>query len=388
MTLICTHCAKAPSIKALIESKGTVSTCDLCLLEALSIDSTCNELNQLCKALIRFNFNEWDYNSHWGGQEIEHLFRGPDNIFFIEPNDDKSEAYDELIQNQIAKPYEDYEKGITIYAGYTNGHQNLLLSAIKNEISESITSIADRLLKVNHYELEDELKAILEIFKTNATTTIEIGQSLNRARIGVSERKTFIGSGFISEEHFSPYTNEKIGAPSPQLATHGRANRAGVSFFYGATESHTAISEVRPHPNDVVSVGLFKVINPIKAFDLTKDLIGYYSNSDRELDIFCLYNSLAKVINQTITPKDQSSKYLITQLIADCIRLLGFDALIFQSTVGSGLNVVLFDQKSIKIESSGGKVFRINKVNYETSEETVVDTNNSYLEDFKKQAKP
>ncbi len=270
----------------------------------------------------------------------------------------------------------------------SDGHQNLLLSAIKNEISESITSIADRLLKVNHYELEDELKAILEIFKTNATTTIEIGQSLNRARIGVSERKTFIGSGFISEEHFSPYTNEKIGAPSPQLATHGRANRAGVSFFYGATESHTAISEVRPHPNDVVSVGLFKVINPIKAFDLTKDLIGNYSNSDRELDIFCLYNSLAKVINQTITPKDQSSKYLITQLIADCIRLLGFDALIFQSTVGSGLNVVLFDQKSIKIESSGGKVFRINKVNYETSEETVVDTNNSYLEDFKKQAKP
>lgn len=388
MTLICTHCAKAPSIKALIESKGTVSTCDLCLLEALSIDSTCNELNQLCKALIRFNFNEWDYNSHWGGQEIEHLFRGPDNIFFIEPNDDKSEAYDELIQNQIAKPYEDYEKGITIYAGYTNGHQNLLLSAIKNEISESITSIADRLLKVNHYELEDELKAILEIFKTNATTTIEIGQSLNRARIGVSERKTFIGSGFISEEHFSPYTNEKIGAPSPQLATHGRANRSGVSFFYGATEPHTAISEVRPHPNDVVSVGLFKVINPIKAFDLTKDLIGNYSNSDRELDIFSLYNSLAKVINQTITPKDQSSKYLITQLIADCIRLLGFDALIFQSTVGSGLNVVLFDQKSIKIESSGGRVFRINKVNYETSEETVVDTTNSYLEDFKKQAKP
>lgn len=388
MTLICTHCAKAPSIKALIESTGTVRTCDLCLLEALSIDSSCNDLNQLCKALIRFNFNEWDYNPHWGGQEIEHLFHGSNNIFFVQPNDDKSDAYDELIQNQIAKPYEDYEKGITIYAGYTDGNQNLLLSAIKNEISKSITSIADRLLKENHYELENELKSILEIFKTNATTTIEIGQALNRARIGVSERKTSIGTGFISEEHFSPYTNEEIGAPPPQLATHGRANRSGVSFFYGATESHTAISEVRPHPNDVVSVGLFKVINPIKAFDLTKDLIGNYSSSDRDLDVLSLYNSLARVINQTITPNDQSSKYLITQLIADCIRLLGFDALIFQSTVGSGQNVVLFNEKNIKIEPSGGRVFRINKVNYETSEEPVVDSIKSYLEDFKKLAKP
>ena len=77
-------------------------------------------------------------------------------------------------------------------------------------------------------------------------------------------------------------------------------------------------------------------------FDLTESQLLHFSSSDKELDRYKGFNTLGAFMHKTVTPSDQSH-YSITQLIADCVRQLGYDGIEFKSTVGTGHNFVFFD---------------------------------------------
>jgi hypothetical protein len=69
------------------------------------------------------------------------------------------------------------------------------------------------------------------------------------------------------------------------------------------------------------------------------------------------------LINRTIPPSEKQH-YSITQLIADCIRQLGFDGISFSSTVGSGDNIVLFNHQLATYTDHGAEVVEISEVKY------------------------
>ena len=56
------------------------------------------------------------------------------------------------------------------------------------------------------------------------------------------------------------YSVDEMGAPPPNLSTHGRANPAGISYLYLSSQSETSIAEVRPHPGEQISVAEFSVL--------------------------------------------------------------------------------------------------------------------------------
>lgn len=378
MPNICIDCVKDFHLKDLIRNEGSSGECAMCGGSNQVIDSQCNSFFQLTKALVRYYFSEWDYNHHWGGDGYESLFHGKDNRFFEESRAKSGDDYEAIVLSITEGPvYEDYDKGVSIFAGYTDGEQSMLLRAVSTDLDPHILHISERLKSENHFNLEGDIKTILEEYRDVASLLLKENMVLYRARVGFREKKRSFSMGFETEFHYTPYKGSEIGAPPPHIATSGRINRAGVSFLYCATEKYTAISEVRPHPGDRVSLAKILLNSDTKVFDLSSTQLLAFFENDEKLDKFKPLNTLGFLINETISPSERI-RYSITQLIADCIRQLGFEGIAFNSTVGDGKNIVLFDQGITSQDESGAEVVNVESVEYKYRNEKLVNEDDIY----------
>ncbi|WP_324743010.1 RES family NAD+ phosphorylase [Pseudomonas veronii] len=380
MPNICIRCVKDSSLKQLINDEGSLGECSLCSSNELVLDAESRRFFQLTKALVRFHYSEWDYNHHWGGNGYASLFYGQDNRFFDEGRSKSDDAYEEIVLSITdGAVYEEYDKGISVFSGYdSDGQQNMLLQSISSDLNQSILTIAERLKKENHFNLESQVKDILEEYRVVGTTSIPVDNLLYRARVGFKERKRNISLGFEAEFHYVPHVGSDIGAPPPNLAMGGRVNRPGVSFLYCATDKHTAISEVRPHPGDRVSLAELRTNRNLSVFDLSDNKLHYFCDSDEALDKYRAFNTLGVLINKAIPPSERTH-YSMTQLIADCIRQIGFDGIIFNSTVGSGKNIVIFDESLVDQIQSNADIVLISEVKYEYRKEYIVGDDDDYF---------
>lgn len=378
---ICINCVKDNHLKDFIRKENIIGHCTLCGLSGYVSDTEEKKFFQLVKALLRFHYSEWDYNEHWGGDGYESLFYREDNIFFDVTRSISEEAYEEVVLSIVDGPvYEDYDKGVSIYAGYdADGQQNMLLQSISSDLDVSILKITERLKTENHFALEKEVKELVQKYIDVARMKIQCGEVIYRARVGFEKKKICYSNGFVPEFHFEPYKGTKIDAPPPYLAANGRANRAGVSFLYCATDECTALSEVRPHPGDLVSIGTFRVNKDIFVYDLSGSKLIHFFESDRLLDSYKVFNTLGEMMNKTIAPSERMH-YSITQLITDCIRLVGFDGVVFNSTVGSGKNIVLFDHNCTEQLQDKASIVLVDSVKYKYSKEKVVTDDECYLD--------
>ena len=68
-------------------------------------------------------------------------------------------------------------------------------------------------------------------------------------------------------------------------------------------------------------------------------------------------------MNKVIPPSERQ-QYSFTQLIADCIRQMGFDGIMFNSTVGNGENIVLFDPSIVSYTNEDSEVVEVEQVKY------------------------
>ena len=378
MANICVDCVKDTHLKELVTEEGEAGECAMCGENGIVLDSESNRFFQLTKALVRYYFSEWDYNHHWGGDGYESLFYGEDNRFFNESRAKTDEDYEAVVLSITEGPvYEDYDKGVSVFAGYTDGEQNMLLKAVSTDLDPHILEISERLRTENHFNLESDIREILEEYQDVSSLLLKENMVLYRARVGYKEKKRSFSWGVDAEFHYTPFKGSEIDAPPPYMATSGRINRAGVSFLYCATEKYTAISEVRPHPGDRVSLAQFQLNSDAKVFDLSSTQLLSFFDSDEKLDKFIPLNTLGVLINETIPPSERI-RYSITQLIADCIRQLGFDGIAFNSTVGKGKNIVLFDQDKTSQDESNAEVINVESVKYEYCPEKLVNEDDVY----------
>jgi hypothetical protein len=109
---------------------------------------------------------------------------------------------------------------------------------------------------------------------------------------------------------------------SPPLAS--RMNAAGISVFYGATNSSVALAEVRPPVGSKVLVGCFRVIQPLRLLDLValvkladKDGSLFDPAHLQELQRSEFLRGLTLRLSKPVMPNDEPFEYLPTQAIAD-----------------------------------------------------------------------
>lgn len=143
-----------------------------------------------------------------------------------------------------------------------------------------------------------------------------------------------------------------LASPPANLASAGRMNARGISVFYGATERHVALAEVRPPVGSKVVIAEFGIMRPIRLLDLTaledvQDSGSIFDPSLKgRLERVAFLQTLGQRMTKPVMPDDEAFDYLATQAIADFLATENeplLDGIIFPSAqVKNGKNVVLF----------------------------------------------
>lgn len=145
------------------------------------------------------------------------------------------------------------------------------------------------------------------------------------------------------------YTIDQMNAPPNRLASHGRANPAGIPYLYLGSQPETAIAEIRPHTGDRACVADF-TIPEIKAVDLRspRAAVSPFILTD-EVEISQLRSDLpflerlGEELTRPVLPQGAAVDYIPSQYLCEFIKHSGFDGVVYRSSVSDGINLALFD---------------------------------------------
>ena len=279
---LCTDCVQHESLKNFIRlHAGAAERCGGCLRKSPDVmicDITQRpRLSYLLRALIRYYYDETDYNPHFGGDSPQDILFGENPILALDkklisihPSWDVMDFVGDLVAEL---PHPKYSEGIWIY------HQNdgCLASAISRSESPVLRDIRIRLRKENHFILEPLVRDQLVQIGSRIELAISSGTRFYRARIGIAGHID-IFKDFHTQQFPRPYQGDELSAPPARIATAGRLNRAGVSFLYLASDAHTAACEVRPHPSHLLSIGVFESTRPLRIANFATEISAFAEN--------------------------------------------------------------------------------------------------------------
>lgn len=368
---ICASHITEPNVKNYIHLRAQANTCAFCGALSKCLDTSATEVKNLLRAIVRYHYDEVLYNPHFGGDYSSTFILAEVFDFkgFIKSKDEEIAELDGELHDLGFY----VENEISLHSGYgEDGIPNMLYISIKNEHHAFIDSLPKKLTETNYHDLENELMGIIRAYGDSFSKRVAADLVVYRARTGVAGYKKAT-NGFDREgkKIFVPFKDKEVGAVPPLKATGGRANRVGVSYLYCATDSYTAIAEVRPHPTDVVSLGQFIASRELKVFDFSEPNLLDFIESDDTLLLMIPYAKMAGIFN-TATPPSLEGRYSVSQLISDCIRKEGYDGIQFSSTVGQGKNLVVFNPSYMQFVEGSSMVVEIDKVQYTYEEKQVV----------------
>jgi hypothetical protein len=227
------------------------------------------------------------------------------------------------------------------------------------------------------YILDDDSKGFLNsIIDTcgERTETLKAGHVLWRAQNGHDLRPFYQQDPDTEEDiHIDdfvcPYSAERM-KPLANSASEGRANAKGIPCLYVATDKETAMSEVRPWLNSIMSVARLKVVRDLKLIVFatedaksSKGLHFYFSEPSEDKIIESVWSHIDNAFSRPTKTSDLKSDYAPTQIISEFIKSKGYDGIAYRSSLGGGLNIALFDLESANIDQCA--TFQASKINFE-----------------------
>lgn len=380
---VCYECCVAPLLKNLVVRHGKIATCSLCGANKVKCAGTgTDDFLLAIKALIRYHFGEWQYHSKLGEGSLE-------GLFFIDPNP--------LLKINKAQPDIDREDVIMSFLDDVNDRQMQVevITAYGREIynyyphtpvtageSHILQSARKKLADTNYFLVEDEYEVIIRPIVPYISKTVSAASQWHRARMGAKRRAAdFHDVGTPPQYFFEPHKEKAISAPPVGVASAGRVNRPGVSYLYLASNLETAAAEIRPHPGELVSVGIFEVNKDLHVVDLrTHDLTKLW-RSDSELEMLELIIAMEKIF-ATAAPPGNRSAYTLTQFLGEIFRRLNFDGVLFRSTVGDGDNLVIFNPAHAGWVTGSSQTISVARLRYEWSDVPEFDDSATYDIDY------
>ena len=200
----------------------------------------------------------------------------------------------------------------------------------------------------------DDIFSNLPNLKTNEGSPVLVNAGPEAEIKFLHRARVFAGEDEKLEEALK-YPWLHLGPPPMHAASSGRMNARGISVFYGAIESATALAEVRPPVGSQVVVAKFTIARPLRLLDVAalKSVTTRGSVFDpkflRELQRANFMRILSARIPRPVMPNEEALEYLATQAIADYLATEAkLDGIIFPSVqVGhAASNVVLFHHAS------------------------------------------
>jgi RES domain len=167
----------------------------------------------------------------------------------------------------------------------------------------------------------------------------------------------------------NPFSIEQMNAPPKHLASHGRANPAGIPYLYLGSLPETAVAEIRPHTGEVACIANFE-IPEIRAVDLRhpRQFVSPFLLEDAEqigllrADLPFL-ERLGDELTRPVLPQRAAIDYIPSQYLCEFIKTVGIDGVLYRSSVSDGINLALFNPPI----AHGGtvSVYKVTKVSVE-----------------------
>lgn len=367
----CIDCAKDYKLKKFILQNTLIKgKCHFCGEENEQCIDILNNYDfyNFLRALTRYHYWEDEYNHHFGGFSLHELLI-EENNFILNNHRFREDILctDNIICGMEDYPFED-PNVVELYYGHIEGTRWSFGERIKDKKSYEIQKLEKELLEKNYFLLEENFLKVLKNYESLFSSYIEKDSKFFRARIGYKEEYEKKSIGFFdytdpnSKKGYIPYKDGEIGAPPVLYTNQGRLNRNNVSFLYLATDIPTTIAEVRPHPGHKISIGCFYAKENIKVVDFDKAFIELSQNEDT-LEKFIFLNHIDRLLSMPLTPEERTM-YLITQFFSDIFRKLGFDGVMFSSSVGDGQNVLIYNPNLFQYTEESSSVYQVEKLEY------------------------
>lgn len=183
---------------------------------------------------------------------------------------------------------------------------------------------------------------------------LSAGKFLWRAQLGgaTQERE----DGDLAWEEEVPHSPSRM-KPLPHSAHEGRVNPKGIPCLYLATDTKTAMAEVRPWIGSTVSAGQFRIVRDLTVVDFSvghdselKFHLEEPSPSEREKSV---WGQVDRAFSEPVSVEPDTANYVPTQVISEFFRKNNFDGVAYKSRLGNGLNIALFDLNAAVLVSCG-----------------------------------
>lgn len=202
--------------------------------------------------------------------------------------------------------------------------------------------------KVNRYYDQSKLLDLLYDNRELFVYEILKGSNFFRGRIfdiedAVSTNKQFEEWRYDTLTDFQGYSKNESGAPPSKYAVENRLNGKGISYLYTCKNIDTVIYELRPTINEKISVAEFVTKKDLLFADLTNIKA---NQMERDMESQLLTDLLRKIAEEFSIPHNIGHNYSFTQYLAGHFANMGFDGIIFKSSLDSkGENYVFFNPK-------------------------------------------
>ena len=198
-----------------------------------------------------------------------------------------------------------------------------------------------------------DLKALmlLDDISTNPEQLYPYGEKVYRCRIITDLKKTGL------ETNFFGFTAEESFVPPPNVTRDMRANYRNIPYLYCSDNPYVAIVEVRPRLGAKVSVATIMINEEIRLLDFTNKRKPT-KMTDAKVNLF---SDLSALFSKPIALEEDTIEYIPTQFIAEYAKNLGYDGIIYKSSLVPELygedsgqnNIVIFNyNKCIPIRSN------------------------------------
>ena len=364
---ICQSCLKEIHLKNYCKKKGDLNIqCSICESKEKGIaidEENKEEISNLFRSCLRFNYREIEYNSKLDKTGLFDFFSSENSL--VSHQFKNSDNFHDLISLLFQS---DNKNDVKIYRGifkYNNtDHIGQFHDSLKNQSSDIWLKLKKRLKKENYYNIQPDLEQSLIQIVDKTKIKIKKGRRFYRARIG---------NDSVEESDFSvfkkpiPFQDSEISAPPPLKSSAGRLNREGIAYLYLSSKTGTAISEIRPNPGDIISVGEFKCLNTIDLIDLRRVNLLKFIKSQKDIERFSFALNLSK---EFMKPKTDINtyQYLITQFVAETFREIGQDGVIYNSAVSNGYNFTIFNPDLFEFVPNSSSLHRIKKVSFKSQQ--------------------
>jgi len=185
----------------------------------------------------------------------------------------------------------------------------------------------------------DRKKELSKLDETFSTLSTNVSTTLYRAR---NANKDETRDKIIANPAL------ELGIAPPIRAGHNRFSPSGIPYVYLSEDDKTIIKEIRANDGDRVGIARFRIDN-LNLVDLRKITLDTISkdlfNEKCTSQLKCSANTILdflKDITKPISKEDNHLEYVPTQIVSEYIWSLGYDGFIFDSSLCSGTNYVLF----------------------------------------------